>query len=520
MHFLKQSTASQVVRIGPFLDDTDFKTAETALSIANTDIKLIKGNAATSNSNKNSGGATHIANGYYYLTLDATDTSAIGRLDLFVQMSGALPVWAEYEVLPANIFDSMIGGTDLFDVSVTQFGGTNGTFASGRPEVNTSHIAGAAVSTASAQIGVNVVNAAGTAWNSGAIAAATLASDAITAAKIASAALTAAKFGADCLANSNFADGVFGPEHFTSTMLARMGVVSSGTAQSASTTGCVLASAESFGDDTLKGRTIMIFGSTQGYWQAAAIAGNVGSTDTVTFDVALNVAPSGTITYIIFGTPEVTGVGGSAPTASEIADAVWDEATSGHTTSGTFGEQVKTDIDAILVDTGTTLDGRIPAALVSGRMDVSVGAMASGVLTATAIAADAITAAKLAADVTTELQSGLATASALSTVSGKIDTIDDFLDTEIAAILADTNELQTDWANGGRLDLLLDAILADTGELQTDWVNGGRLDSLIDTIIARIPTALVAGRMAVDVQAINGVVMAGTGTEGDEFVPA
>lgn len=39
------------------------------------------------------------------------------------------------------------------------------------------------------------------------------------------------------------------------------------------------------------------------------------------------------------------------PTAAENADAVWDEATSGHTTGGTFGEQVKTDIDDILVDT-------------------------------------------------------------------------------------------------------------------------------------------------------------------------
>ncbi len=39
------------------------------------------------------------------------------------------------------------------------------------------------------------------------------------------------------------------------------------------------------------------------------------------------------------------------PTAGEVADAVWDEATSGHTTSGTFGEQLKTDVDAILADT-------------------------------------------------------------------------------------------------------------------------------------------------------------------------
>lgn len=38
----------------------------------------------------------------------------------------------------------------------------------------------------------------------------------------------------------------------------------------------------------------------------------------------------------------------------------------------------RSDVAAILVDTGTTLDGRIPAALVSGRMDASVGAYQSG----------------------------------------------------------------------------------------------------------------------------------------------
>jgi hypothetical protein len=55
---------------------------------------------------------------------------------------------------------------------------------------------------------------------------------------------------------------------------------------------------------------------------------------------------------------------------------------------------------------------------------------------------------------------------------------------DINAILADTNELQGDWVNGGRLDLLLDATLADTAELQGDWVNGGRLDLLLDSILA------------------------------------
>lgn len=52
--------------------------------------------------------------------------------------------------------------------------------------------------------------------------------------------------------------------------------------------------------------------------------------------------------------PEEAGdyrLAATPPTAGEVADAVWDEATSGHTTSGTFGEQLKTDVDAILADT-------------------------------------------------------------------------------------------------------------------------------------------------------------------------
>ena len=52
--------------------------------------------------------------------------------------------------------------------------------------------------------------------------------------------------------------------------------------------------------------------------------------------------------------PEEAGdyrLAATPPTAGDVADAVWDEATAGHTTSGTFGEQLKTDVDAILADT-------------------------------------------------------------------------------------------------------------------------------------------------------------------------
>ena len=46
------------------------------------------------------------------------------------------------------------------------------------------------------------------------------------------------------------------------------------------------------------------------------------------------------------------GGGGSGPTAAEIADAVWDEATSGHTSAGTYGKAVGDGVTAWVTATG------------------------------------------------------------------------------------------------------------------------------------------------------------------------
>jgi len=75
----------------------------------------------------------------------------------------------------------------------------------------------------------------------------------------------------------------------------------------------------------------------------------------------------------------------------------------------------------------------------------------------------------------------LATAANLATVAG-------YLDTEIAAILADTNELQTDWANGGRLDLILDARASQTSvdDLPTNAELATALGTADDATLAAI----------------------------------
>jgi hypothetical protein len=123
MIYLKQSTASQEVLLGPFVDSTDGNTAETGLTIANTDIKLWLAGATTL-ANKNSGGATHISAGNYSAVLDATDTATVGSGAIVVQVSGALAVRHAFTVLPANVFDSLIAGSDLLDASVVQWTGT------------------------------------------------------------------------------------------------------------------------------------------------------------------------------------------------------------------------------------------------------------------------------------------------------------------------------------------------------------------------------------------------------------
>lgn len=365
--FLKQSTASQEVMLGPFLDDTDGATAET-MSLANTDIKISK--AGADFVNKNSGGGTDKTNGFKLITLDATDTATVGELVISCKMSGALPVFKYCYVLEEAIYDAiyapsadLVTKVDAIDTVVDAILVDTGTTLDGK--INTIDTVVDAILVDTAVIGSAGAGLTGVPWNAA----------------------------WDAEVQSEVADGLAAYDPPTKAEL-----------DSAFT--------------EIKGGT----------W---------ASTDTLEA-----IRDRGDAAW-------TTGGGGSAPTAAAIADAVWDEATSGHTTSGTFGEQVKTDIDAILVDTGTTLDG-------------------------------------------------------------KLDTIDNFLDTEVAAILADTNELQGDWANGGRLDLLVDSIIS-----KVDVVDGIVDDILVDTGTT-IPATIATIDTVVDAILVDTAVIgsAGAGLSG------
>lgn len=125
---------------------------------------------------------------------------------------------------------------------------------------------------------------------------------------------------------------------------------------------------------------------------------------------------SGTVTAAVASVANnaITAASLASDAVNEIADQVWDEAIAGHSGVGSAGKYM-VDILAEAAQAGDILDllgsatdgtiaqdianvytsllaidGRIPAALVSGRMDASVGAMANSVLTAAALASDAV----------------------------------------------------------------------------------------------------------------------------------
>lgn len=138
MRFLRQNTAVRVT-VGPFLDKTDGITPETGLTATNEHLTLIvdDGNVPTLVLDANataSGGNNdfvHITNddaGFYDLELTAAQTNYVGRAMLSINYAtDHCPVFHEFIILPANIYDSLVLGTDYIQSNVKQLNGTNQT---------------------------------------------------------------------------------------------------------------------------------------------------------------------------------------------------------------------------------------------------------------------------------------------------------------------------------------------------------------------------------------------------------
>jgi len=344
-----------------------------------------------------------------------------------------------------------------------------------------------------------------------------------------------------------------------------LGIVDQGTAQSATATTVVLRAGAAFADNTIKGSTIGVLGSTQGYWQFREITANTLDDDEVVVDT-WTVTPTGTITYKIFGGPpalatlpevnvtQVSGDSTAADTLELFAEAL--DQTTGQIDSGsfaagaidaaaiangaidaaTFAADVDAEILSYLVDDATRID-----ASALNTASGAIGSNGSG-LTEAGGTGDHLTALATAAELAKVPKSdGTATwnATALASIQSEANDaliaqnldhlVKSAVDTNFATTvhldsvighLADngttatfdrtTDSLEvmgaaaggTDWTADEKTAIrsilgiptsgttpedptagILDTIRDDTSELQTDWTDGGRLDLILDEIL-------------------------------------
>jgi hypothetical protein len=212
----------------------------------------------------------------------------------------------------------------------------------------------------------------------------------------------------------------------------------------------------------------------------------------------------------------------AADAIAEIADAVWDEDATGHQTGGTFGQAIgdpgadTTTMYAAVVTgaAGTHIAADIiaikaeTAAILDDTDDIGVAGAGLTAVTVAAIANNAITAASLAADAGAEIADAVwdedatghqtqgsfgqaigdpvaDTSSIHAYAAANYNYLDTVVVPTVNAIVADTNELQVDWVNGGRLDLLIDSIKAETASILTDTAEIGAAGAGLTAITSK-----------------------------------
>lgn len=595
--YLKQSTAA-VISFGPFVAPGDGVTLVTslvsALDHASTGVMLSKNGGALTIRHATVTASSYDSYGNYLVTLDTTDTNTLGRLRAQFAAAGTnLPVWADFVVLPASVYDGIVaGGTTI--PAATLASTTNITAGTIATVTNLTNLP---------SIPANWLTAAGTATD----------------------------FGTEI---TNAIAAVFGAGPYTSEagpidvnldgLIMAQGTIGS----TGNDTTHVHLTGLTYGDDEINNNLLVIEDVSTGEQHARWITDWADTGDLATVATLPFTPQDATDTYWLLSMrQDVTG--GSGLDAAGVRSAI-----------GMASANLDTQLSGIQSDTND-IQTRIPAALVSGKIDASVGAMASGVLTATAIASDAITAAKVAdgtidaatfaagainaaaiasdaitaakvadgtidaatfasgaitataiasdaitaakvaADVTTEIQSGLATAAALSALSVHLTglvvaqgiigaTGNDTTHVHLTGLTYGDDEINNclivifdvsaseyharwieDWADTG--DLATVATLPFTPENSTDtyWVlpirqdvtGGSGLDAAgvraavglasanldtqlggiqsdTDNIQTRIPAALVSGRIDASVGAMASGTLTATAIASDAITTA
>jgi hypothetical protein len=431
MRFLKTNSAT-IVTVGPFYDKTDGVTIETALTITNERISFTvdanDGSAPTLVLDNVTGATSGTSNDLNYITnndaglmqleLSAANTNYLGRAFLTItDAANHCPVFHEFTILPALVYDSIIAGTDNLQVDTIQVGGTSQTardigasvllssgsgtgqvtLTSGRVNADVTHIATAAVSTSTAQLGVNVVNAAGTAWGSGAITAASVAASALNG----KGDWTVGKTGYTLTATTGLGNQT---ADITGNLSGSVGSV---TGAVGSVTGAVGSVTGAVGSVT--GAVGSVTGNVGG--SVASVAAN-GITATSLATDAINAASvkADAVTKIQTGLATPTNITAgtittvtnltNAPTAGDLTTTMKTSVTTAATAATPTAAAVTGAVGSVTGNVGGNVTGSVGSIATGG---ITTASFAAGAIDAAAIAANAIGASELATDAAEEI---------------------------------------------------------------------------------------------------------------------
>lgn len=318
-----------------------------------------------------------------------------------------------------NIAGSAVSAsTAQLGVNVVNFGGAAGTFASGRPEANTSHIAGSAVSTTSAQIGVNVVQlstdavaadnaeaffdgtgyagtgnvipsvttvtgnvngsvgsvtgavgsvAAGgittTSFAAGAIDAAAIAANAIGASELAAGAITAAKFAAGAIDAAAIADGAIDAATFAAGAIDAAAIATDAFGALELAAGAAAEIADAVWDEDII---------------AAHTTADTAGRCLRTLDSVSDRTNNATVNALL-GVADTAG----ADVPSQVTDEAWDELTSAHVAAGSFGLALGTTMTTA-ANADAVWDEALSGHTTAGTTGEALGAFTGGTISAAA----------------------------------------------------------------------------------------------------------------------------------------
>lgn len=205
--FLKAATAVTVL-IGPFVDNTDGYTPETALTITAAEVLISKNGGALA-AKSEATAATHDAAGYYAVDLDTNDTDTPGALRIAVNESGAFPVWQDCAVLTADAWEALFNAKAML-ADVIHWNGTSIATpdTAGYPKVTIKDGTGTGeLDTASGKVSVATGGITAGSFAAGAIDAAAIATGAIDADAIADSAIDAGAIATGAITAAKFAAG-------------------------------------------------------------------------------------------------------------------------------------------------------------------------------------------------------------------------------------------------------------------------------------------------------------------------